>query len=104
MEKETLVELTTDEFDQLLEGYITRDDDRIEPSVFLSALTELEQRRPVNEIELSGSFVNGQIIFDTPAPLPVSANTVYVGDTKMTLKLRLPDGGDAVTETMRQAA
>lgn len=53
MQKETLAELTTDEFDQLLEGYITREDDRIEPSVFLSALAELEQRRTLNEVELS---------------------------------------------------
>ena len=53
MGKETLAELTTDEFNQLLEGYLTRADDRIEPSAFLSALAELEQ----HEIELSGSVV-----------------------------------------------
>lgn len=104
MEKETLAELTTDEFNQLIDGFIARADDRLEPATFLSAMAELEQRRAVREIELTGSFVNGQIIFDTPAPLPVGANTVYLGDLKMTLKLRLPEDGDHTPETMRHPA
>jgi hypothetical protein len=49
-------------------------------------------------------MVNGQIIFDTPAPLPVGANTVYVGDLKMTLKLRLHNPGDIEPEELTGAA
>ena len=41
------------------------------------------------DLELSGRVVNGEIIFDTPAPLPVSNSTLYVGDTKITLRLRV---------------
>ena len=87
-DKETLAELTTAEFDQLIENFIDRDDDRIEPTTFLMALAELEQRRAVREVELTGSIVNGQFVFDTPAPLPVSANSVTVGDLKMILHMR----------------
>ncbi|MBI1928478.1 hypothetical protein HYR99_30075 [Candidatus Poribacteria bacterium] len=39
-------------------------------------------------IELEGEIVNGQVVFDTPAPLPVRPNEIDVGDTKIVLKLR----------------
>jgi hypothetical protein len=38
---------------------------------------------------LLGRLVNGEIIFDLPAPLPVGSNTQYVGDTKIKLNLRV---------------
>ena len=47
------------------------------------------QERSQQEVELSGRVVNGEIIFDVPAPLPVGTNTLYVGDTKVTLNLRV---------------
>jgi predicted nucleotidyltransferase len=101
--KEEMIEdLTTDEFNQLVDNFIAREDDRIEPSTFLMAMAELEQKRAVNEVELTGVVVNDQIIFDEPAALPVSANTIYVGDLKMILKLRTPDLGGA-EELMRAA-
>ena len=103
MEKETLADLTTDEFDQLIDDFIAREDDRIEPSTFLLAMAELERKRAIREVELTGSLVNGQIIFDTPAPLPVGANTVYVGELKMTLRLRVPEGGTEPEELSRAA-
>jgi len=89
MAKETFEELSTSEFNQLVDEFITREDDRIEPSTFLKAVAELERRRAAREVELTGRVVNGEIIFDTPAPLPVETNTLYVGDTKVTLRLRL---------------
>lgn len=90
MEKETIEELTTGEFNLLIDRFIAREDDRIEPSTFLKAMAELEAGRAIREVELSGSVVNGEIIFDTPAPLPVVGNTIYVGDLKMKFKLRIP--------------
>jgi hypothetical protein len=82
-------DLTTEEFNQLIDNFIAREDDRIEPSTFLKAMAELERRRAVREVELTGCLVNGEVIFDTPAPLPVGRNTIYFGDMKMTLKLRV---------------
>ena len=89
MAKETFEDLSTDEFNQLVDEFITREDDRIEPSTFLKAVAELERRRAAREVELTGRVVNGEVIFDPPAPLPVETNTLYVGDTKVTLRLRL---------------
>jgi len=91
MAEEMIEELTTDEFNQLIDGFIAREDDRIEPSVFLNAMAELERGRAVREVELTGSVVNGEVIFDTPSPLPVENNTLYVGNLKLTFKLRLDD-------------
>lgn len=88
MAEETIQDLTTEDFNQLVEGFIAREDDRIEPSVFLKAVVELERKRAIKEVELTGQVVNGEVIFDTPAPLPVETNTLYVGDTKVTLRLR----------------
>jgi hypothetical protein len=87
MAREAVGELTTNEFEQLIENFITREDDRITPSVFLTAMAELEQRQAIQEVELTGRLVNGDVVFDTPAPLPVDKNTIYVGDTRVTLKL-----------------
>ncbi len=95
MAKETIGDLTTDEFNQLIDHFIAREDDRIEPSTFLKAVAELERKRAVKAVELTGRFVNGEIIFDTPASLPVEKNTLYVGETKVTLKLRA-DGDEQV--------
>lgn len=57
-EKETLAELTTDEFNQLINGFIAREDDRLAPSTFLQALAELEQRRAVNEDDDAPEEIN----------------------------------------------
>jgi hypothetical protein len=89
MSEETIQDLTTEDFNQLIDDFVSREDDRIEPSIFLTAMAELERARAVREVELTGRVVNGEIIFDTPAPLLVEPNTLYVGDTKVTLKLRL---------------
>jgi hypothetical protein len=87
MAREIIGDLTTSEFDQLIENFITREDDRITPSVFLAAMAELERRQATQEVELTGRLVNGDVEFDTPAPLPVDTNTIYVGDTRVKLKL-----------------
>jgi hypothetical protein len=51
-------------------------------------MADVAAQRSQHEVELSGRVVNGEIIFDLPAPLPVATNTLYVGETKITLKLR----------------
>ncbi len=89
MEKQTIEELTTEEFNQLVNRFMEREDDRIEPSTFLRAAAELEARRTSREVELTGRVINGEVVFDLPAPLPVATNTIYVGDLKMRLKLRV---------------
>jgi hypothetical protein len=98
MTKETIDDLTTDEFNQLINNFITREDDRIEPSTFLKAMAEVERKRAVKEVELTGRVVSGEIIFDMPTPLPVDNNTIYVGDTKITLTLRVESEDQSRTQ------
>ncbi|MEK7830050.1 MAG: hypothetical protein AAB401_03145 [Acidobacteriota bacterium] len=88
MKTETIENLATDDFNRLVTDFIAREDDRIEPSTFLKAMAELERNRGIKEVELTGRVVGGEIIFDTPAPIPVINNTIYIGDMKMTLRLR----------------
>ena len=88
MSERTFADLSGEEFDQLIEGFIERDDDRIELSTFLEAMAAIEAQSLQQVIELSGTFDHGNVVFDSPAPLPVGRNEVTVGDTKIVLKLR----------------
>ena len=89
MQKETISDLTTAEFNQFVETVIDREDDQIEPSTFLKAIAELERQHSVKYVELTGQMVNGTVIFDTPARLPVVNITFYIGDTKVKLILQM---------------
>lgn len=91
MPKETVGDLTVVEFGDLVTGFIERGDDRIEPSTFLHAAAELDRKQGYSEVELAGRLVNGDVIFDSPSALPVGTNTLYIGSTKVTLRLRTED-------------
>jgi hypothetical protein len=52
-------------------------------------MADIAEERSQREVELSGRIINGEIIFDQPAALPVGASTLYVGDTKVKLNLRV---------------
>jgi len=88
MSERTFADLSEEEFDRLIEGFIDRDDDRIELSTFLEAMAAIEAQSIPQVIELSGTFDDGNVVFDAPTPLPVGRNEVTVGDTKIILKLR----------------
>lgn len=89
MNDRTIANMDETEFDTLLEQFIERSEDQVTPQTFLHVMTDVAAERSQHEVELSGRVVNGEIIFDLPAPLPVSANTLYVGDTKIKLNLRV---------------
>ena len=89
MSDKTLTSMDEDEFDALVEEFIERGADQVTPRTFLQVMTDVAAKRSSREVELSGRVVNGEIIFDTPAPLPVSNSTLYVGDTRITLRLRV---------------
>jgi predicted nucleotidyltransferase len=88
MKAQTFDELSQEEFNQLIDGFIERGDDEMELSTFFTVMHELELKRCSKVIELEGEIVDDKIVFDTPAPLPVRPNEIYVGDTKIVLKLR----------------
>jgi hypothetical protein len=81
--------MTGEEFDQLVEQFIERGEDKMSLPTFLQVMSDIAAQRKQREVELSGRLVNGEVIFDSPAPLVVDKNTIYVGDTKVTLNLRV---------------
>ena len=60
----------------------------MDTGVFIGLMPELDAKRCSKVIELEGEIVDGRVVFDTPAPLSVLPNEIYVGDTKIVLKLR----------------
>lgn len=89
MDDKTMATMNDAEFDALVNRFIERGEDQMTQQTFLQVVTDVAERRSQREVELSGRGVNGEIIFDLPAPLPVGANTLYVGDTKIILNLRV---------------
>lgn len=89
MDNKTLATMDEDEFDGLIENFIIRGEDHVTPQTFLQVMQDVAEQHSQHEIELSGRVINGEIIFDLPAALPVNTNTLYVGNTKVKLKLRV---------------
>ena len=89
MNVKTIATMDETEFDALVEQFIERGADRVTPQTFLQVMTDVATQRSQQEVELSGRVVNGEILFDVPSPLPVGINTLYVGDTKVKLNLRV---------------
>jgi hypothetical protein len=89
MNDRTIAKIDDAEFDALVDQFIKRGEDQVTPPTFLQVMADVAAQRSQHEVELSGRVVNGEIIFDVPAPLHVGTNTLYVGDTKVTLNLRV---------------
>ncbi len=89
MDDKTIATMNDAEFDALVGQFIERGEDRVTPQTFMQVMADVAEQRSQHEVELLGRVVNGEIIFDTPAPLPVGNSTLYVGDTKITLRLRM---------------
>ena len=88
MEIKTIDEMTEEEFDSLLDDITEAKFDQVTPEAFLEAMGALEMYQRPCVIELSGTYADGDVLFDTPTMLPVQKNTVIVGQTKIVLRLR----------------
>ena len=77
MDDKTIATMNDAEFDALVDRFIERGADQVTARTFLQVMTDVAEQRSQHEVELSGRVVNGEIIFDLPAPLPVGANTLY---------------------------
>jgi hypothetical protein len=88
METKTIDEMTEKEFDFLLDDIVEARFDKVTPKAFLEAMNALEMYQRPRVIELSGTYTDGDVLFDTPTALSVQKNTIIVGQTKIVLKLR----------------
>jgi hypothetical protein len=88
MDDQPLDELSHEEFDHLIEGFITRPEDPVAPTTFLKALQEFLQRRPTQVVELTAEVIGDQLRFDPAISLPVQGNSFVFGETRFVVKLR----------------
>jgi hypothetical protein len=88
MNDKPLDELSNQEFDRLIDGFLMRSDDAVAPTVFLSALQEFLQERATKVVELTAEISEGQLRFDATAPVPVQGNEFFFGDTRFVINLR----------------
>jgi hypothetical protein len=76
----------------LIENFITRPDDPVAPTVFLTALQELLQRWARQVVELTAEIVDDQLHFDPAASVAANGNEFVLGDTRFVVKLRKASG------------
>jgi hypothetical protein len=81
-------ELSEQEFERLIDGFLMRSGDAVAPTIFLSALREFLQERTTKVVELTAEISGGQLHFDPTAPVPVQGNEFFFGDTRFVIKLR----------------
>jgi hypothetical protein len=57
-------ELSEQEFERLIDGFLMRSGDAVAPTIFLSALREFLQERTTKVVELTAEISGGQLHFD----------------------------------------
>ncbi len=70
----------TDDLDQQFETYLARDDDAMTGSQFFQMLSEIEQRRAQETVEVTLHVVNGQAQFEPSERVRTEGNTLWVRD------------------------
>lgn len=89
MAEKTINTMNEAEFEALVERFIEHGPAPVTAKTFFEVMADVAEEHKQREVELSGRVVNGEVIFDNPAPFPLAKNTFYVGDTKITLNLRV---------------
>jgi hypothetical protein len=94
MSKKLLTEMENEEFQVLMDNYITRSarrDDAIPASTFLEMLFDLLEQRASSVIQLEGQIVNGELVLKTTeeaTPVQVHGNRILLGDLQVVVSLR----------------
>ncbi len=82
-----LDELTSDEFQQMANGLLSKDFDKVTPTEFFGAIAAMDEAEP-EVIELSAYVKDGQLVLEQPAPLPVTGSAILVANKRIIIKLR----------------
>jgi hypothetical protein len=88
MVAKTIDEMSEAEFESLLDDVTDAKFDQVTPEAFVTAMGALEVYQNPRTVELSGTYANGEVVFDTPAMLPVQKNAITIGQTTIIVKLR----------------
>ena len=70
----------------MADAMLSEDFDKVTVTEFFGVLAAMDEAEP-ETIELMGHIENGQLTFDTPAPLHVEGNTINVGNKRIIIKL-----------------
>ena len=89
-DRKVLGDLTIEEFDELIEGYIEYGGpDAVSFAAFGEILADLEAASVQETVELTGVVRGDTIVFDQPrAPITVKDNEIFPRGTKLIIKLR----------------
>ena len=89
-ERKVLGELTIEDFDELIEGYIEHGGpDAVSFAAFGEVLADLEAESAQETVELTGIVRGDTLVFDQPrAPITVKGNEIFLRGTKLIIKLR----------------
>lgn len=94
MVEKSLTEMSYDEFQALIEGYIersSRETGEMPASTFFELLFERLAARARRTIEVTGRIVNRELVFSLPgpesAPVQVQGNQIFIGDQRIVVRL-----------------
>jgi hypothetical protein len=97
MTDKTLAQMSSEEFEGLLDTMQTEGFGELAADEFFTALSALaDTATPRETIELTATVRNGQLAFLEPSPLPARGNELLLGDRRVVIKL-VPDGAGEVT-------
>jgi hypothetical protein len=82
-----LDELASNEFQQMANGLLSEDFDKVTPTEFFGALAAMDEAEP-EVIELSAHVKDGQLVLEQQAPLPVTGSEILVANKRIVIKLR----------------
>lgn len=81
-----LNELAASEFQELMDGLLSEDFDKVTPTEFFGAVAALDEAE-VETIELTGRVKDGELVFEQPAPLPVAGSEILVANKRIIIRL-----------------
>jgi hypothetical protein len=94
MVEKSLTEMSYDEFQALIDGYIersSRETGEMPASTFFELLFERLAARARRTIEVTGRIVDRELVLSLPgpesAPVQVQGNQIFVGDQRIVVRL-----------------
>ncbi|MBC8236163.1 hypothetical protein H8E77_41985 [bacterium] len=66
MQQQTLDDLTTEEFEKLLDNFIQRDDEEMPISTFFAALELIDREKRQQIIDVTGKLIEGKLFLSLP--------------------------------------
>lgn len=71
----------------MMDAMLSEDFDKVTATEFFGTLAEMDEAEQ-ETIELTAHVEAGQLVLETPAPLPVSGNAIQISNKRIVIKLR----------------